>query len=65
MSMQQPLFSIIIPAYNRPDEVQELLESLEKQTVKNFEVIIVEVGSVEKCKEKTERYKATAIHYYY
>ena len=65
MSMQQPLFSIIIPVYNRPDEVQELLESLEKQTVKNFEVIIVEDGSVEKCKEKTERYKATAIHYYY
>ena len=39
------LFSIIIPVYNRPDEVGELLESLAAQSVKDFEVIIVEDGS--------------------
>ncbi len=38
-------FSIIIPVYNRPDELNELLESLVNQTLKNFEVIVVEDGS--------------------
>ncbi|NOR29398.1 MAG: glycosyltransferase [Lutibacter sp.] len=39
-------FSIIIPVYNRPQEIEELLLSLTKQTYKsNFEVIVVEDGS--------------------
>ena len=38
-------FSVIIPLYNRPDEIRELLDSLVRQTEKNFEVIIVEDGS--------------------
>jgi glycosyltransferase involved in cell wall biosynthesis len=38
-------FSVIIPVYNRPDELKELLESLKNQTAKNFEVVIVEDGS--------------------
>lgn len=38
-------YSIIIPVYNRPDEIYELLESLTKQTYRNFEVLIVEDGS--------------------
>lgn len=43
-------FSIIIPVYNRPEEVHELLRSLTKQTfTANYEVVIVEDGSTEKC----------------
>lgn len=38
-------FSIVIPLYNRPDELRELLTSLLHQTYKSFEVIIVEDGS--------------------
>ena len=38
-------FSIIIPLYNRPQEIKELLESLVSQTYRNFEVIVVEDGS--------------------
>jgi glycosyltransferase involved in cell wall biosynthesis len=38
-------FSVIVPVYNRPDEVLELLESMVHQTMKDFEVIIVEDGS--------------------
>ncbi len=38
-------FSIIIPLYNRPNELDELLESLTRQTLKNFDVIVVEDGS--------------------
>jgi glycosyltransferase involved in cell wall biosynthesis len=39
------LFSIIIPLYNRPQEIKELLETLTLQTYKNFEVLIIEDGS--------------------
>lgn len=40
------LFSIIIPLYNRPQEIKELLETLTGQTYKQFEVLVIEDGSV-------------------
>ena len=43
--MSQPTYSVIIPVYNRPQEVAELLESLTQQTFQNFEVVLVEDGS--------------------
>lgn len=49
-------YSIIIPVYNRPDEASELLESLKVQTLKDFEVIVVEDGSEKPCKEEAERF---------
>lgn len=39
-------FSVIIPLYNRPQEIKELLESLTLQTYRNFEVLVIEDGSV-------------------
>lgn len=39
-------FSIIIPVFNRPGELSELLQSLTLQTESDFEVIIIEDGSV-------------------
>ena len=50
-------YSIIVPVFNRPDEVDELLESLCRQTVKDFEVVIVEDGSEKPCKEVCQRYE--------
>ncbi len=50
-------FSIIIPVYNRPDELDELLDSLCKQKIKNFEVIIVEDGSQIKSDKLVDKYK--------
>ena len=44
-------FSIIIPVFNRPLEIRELLESLTLQSYKDFEVIIVEDGSIFTCEE--------------
>jgi glycosyltransferase involved in cell wall biosynthesis len=41
-------FSVIIPVYNRPSEVFELLTSLSNQSFKDFEVILVEDGSTDK-----------------
>ena len=51
-------FSFIIPVYNRPDEVEELLESLDAQTVKDFEVVIVEDGSERDCRAVAGKWAA-------
>ena len=51
-------YSVIIPVYNRPDEVDELLQSLVKQRFKDFEVIVVEDGSSVPCQTVVEKYKA-------
>ncbi|MCG9792919.1 glycosyltransferase [Flavobacterium algicola] len=51
------LFSLIIPVYNRPDEVDELLESLAKSTYQHdFEVVLVEDGSALPCLEVANKY---------
>ena len=58
-------FSIIIPVFNRPDEVDELLASLCQQTVKDFEVLIIEDGSVKPCKDVCDKYASILdLHYY-
>ena len=49
-----PGFSFIIPVYNRPDEVKDLLESLQNQTDRGFEVVIVEDGSTLTCKKECD-----------
>ncbi len=55
-------YSIIIPVYNRPDEVDELLASLAAQTRRDcFEVILVEDGSTVPCKEQADRYAALGL----
>lgn len=60
------LFSIIIPVYNRPQEVDELLESLCTQTFNDFEVVVVEDGSTEKCEEVCQKYAdRLALHYFF
>lgn len=51
-----PRFSVIIPVYNRIDEVDDLLKSLAEQTSADFEVIIVEDGSSEPCEKVVKRY---------
>lgn len=47
--MSAPKYSVIVPVYNRPDEVRELLESLCAQQFRDFEVVVVEDGSAEPC----------------
>ena len=58
-------YSIIVPVFNRPDEVDELLESLSNQTQKDFEVIIVEDGSVKNCKDVCDKYADILVLHYY
>ena len=58
-------YSVIIPVYNRPDEADELLQSLTRQTFRDFEVVVVEDGSAIPCREVVEKYAGRLdIHYY-
>ncbi|GLB51882.1 glycosyl transferase family 2 [Neptunitalea chrysea] len=60
-------FSLVIPVYNRPDEIDELLESLTSQTYhQNYEIVIIEDGSDINAKEVIENYSDRLhISYYY
>lgn len=59
-------FSVIIPVYNRPDEVNELLESLSLQSCKDFDVVLVEDGSTIPCKDVADAYADRLdIHYFF
>ena len=59
-------YSIIVPVFNRPDEVDELLESLGSQTLRDFEVVIVEDGSQIPCKDVCDKYaNILDLHYYF
>ncbi|MBQ8462605.1 MAG: glycosyltransferase [Prevotella sp.] len=59
-------YSIIVPVFNRPDEVDELLQSLCQQELKDFEVIIVEDGSKKPCKDVCDKYAGILdLHYYF
>ena len=58
-------YSFIIPVYNRPDEVDELLQSMTHQTLTDFEVIVIEDGSARDCKDVCARYAGKLdLHYY-
>jgi len=61
------LFSLIIPVYNRPDEVDELLESLTQSTYNDiYEIVLIEDGSTIRCQEVAAKYgDRLDISYYY
>ncbi|AUD07312.1 glycosyltransferase [Spirosoma pollinicola] len=59
-------YSIIIPVFNRPDELRELLVSLTRQTYQNFEVLVIEDGSTNKSDEvATEFLTQLDIRYFF
>lgn len=59
-------YSVIVPVYNRPDEIDELLKSLTRQTYSNFEILIIEDGSDLRCDHIVEKYSdQLKIRYYY
>lgn len=65
--MTQMFFSLIIPVYNRPDEVEELLTSLSLTDFNaDFEVVIIEDGSTLKCEDVVSAFKGKLnISYYF
>lgn len=59
-------FSIIIPLYNRPQEIDELLHTLTKQSYQQFEVLVIEDGSINGAEHIVKRYSDRLdISYYY
>lgn len=59
-------FSLVIPVYNRPEEIRVVLEGLSQQTYKNFEVIVVEDGSVNKSETIVASFQDRLdVHYHY
>lgn len=59
-------FSIIIPLYNRPQEIDELLHTLTKQSYLQFEVLVIEDGSINGAEHIVKRYSDRLdISYYY
>jgi glycosyltransferase involved in cell wall biosynthesis len=61
------VFSLIIPVYNRPDEVEELLESLLLSEYKEpFEIVLVEDGSTLPCDDVVQKFQDKLnISYYF
>jgi glycosyltransferase involved in cell wall biosynthesis len=59
-------FSCIIPVYNRPGEIKDLLSSLLSQTYTQFEVVVVEDGSTLRCDELVTSFSQDlSIRYFY
>lgn len=65
--MKQLFFSIVVPVYNRPDEMSEFLKSLAQSDFQTpFEVVVVEDGSAIPCRNVVERYAhRLQISYYF
>ena len=58
-------YSFVVPVFNRPDEVDELLASLSRQTLTCFEVVVVEDGSEVPCEQVCQKYTdRLRLHYY-
>lgn len=66
MKEESTFFSVIIPVYNRPHELDELLNCLTRQIYRHFEVLIIEDGSLISSKEVVAQYGTQLdIHYYF
>ena len=61
------IFSLIIPVYNRPDEIEELLQSLTLQDyTQPYEIVIIEDGSAIPCHDVVAKFNARLkISYYF
>lgn len=60
-----PLVSVIIPVYNRAELILETINSVLNQTYQDFEIIIIDDGSVDNTKQVIESIKDSRIKYIY
>ena len=54
---ENPLVSIITPVFNRTSQIEEIMQTLEKQTYKNIELVICDDDSEDKLSTLIEEYK--------
>ena len=55
--MSKPLFSIVIPTYNRSDKLLRGLKSLNEQTFSDFEVLVCDDGSTDNTREVVDKFR--------
>jgi glycosyltransferase involved in cell wall biosynthesis len=65
MSLANPFFSIVIPAYNRAYILPQTIESIKKQTFTDYEIIVVDDGSKDNTKEVLEALDLPQLKYVY
>jgi glycosyltransferase involved in cell wall biosynthesis len=63
--MKTPAYSLIIPVYNRPQELDELLACIQLQEFRDFEVVVIEDGSTDDAAQIIEKYKSSFDLAYY
>lgn len=63
--MEKPRFSLIVPVYNRVDEVSDLMASLAAQTCRDFEAVIVEDGSTDPCGDVVRGFDGVRSKYFF
>lgn len=63
--MKTPAYSLIIPVYNRPQELDELLACIQTQVFRDFEVVVIEDGSREDAAHIIDKYNESFPLAYY
>ena len=58
-------YSAVVPVYNRPEEVGELLQSMKRQSLPFYEILIIEDGSDRRCDSIVARYVDLPVKYHY
>ena len=58
------LISIIIPTYNHAHYLEDVLESIENQTIKNYEIIIIDNHSMDNTRQIINKFKKLPIKYF-
>ena len=58
-----PKFSVIIPAYNMEKDIKKTLDSVKKQTFKDYEVIVIDDGSTDKTVEVAKKFDVKVIEH--
>ena len=61
--MRNPKINIIIPTYNRADLLPRAIDSVLKQSYRNWEAVIIDDGSTDETEKVVKRYTDTRIHY--
>ena len=60
-----PKYSVIVPVYNRPQELDDLLLSLTHQTFRDFEVLVIEDGSEISSEQIFEKYSSQRLFFFH
>jgi glycosyltransferase involved in cell wall biosynthesis len=64
-SKNNPLVSVVMPAYNAATDIAEAIESVLIQNYRNFELIVVDDGSTDNTKDIMANFKDDRIKYFY